>query len=142
VNILVHACRELEDRIHQADQKCHDILKELSRFEDHVYSEPLDWIKLRLQFITLQIMNLTVSLYKEHGEKGFVFVVLTKTALGVYWDKNKKFFRSRSSLNDGDMQIMSIEEGMAILTKLKNKVESGNFSEVIQWINQHAICIV
>jgi len=139
VNILINACHLLGESLLQVDQECGAMLEELYRFESDVSSEPPLWIKLRLNLIALQIMHSAVSLYEEHGDKGFVFVTLTETAIGVYWDKRKELFKSENSTNSTGMQLLSVEEGMAILTKLENEVESGSYSEVIAWINQHAI---
>jgi hypothetical protein len=87
-------------------------------------------------------MVLVASLYLQHGGKGFVFIALTETTLGVHWENNDKLLTSGNPLAGGRLHLLSVEEGMAIFKGLENKVESGSFSEAVDWINHYEICIV
>lgn len=139
MNILINACQSLGERLLQADRKCRVMLEKLSRFESDVSSKPPHWIKLRLEFIALQIMQSAVSLYEEHGGKGFVFVMLTETILKVHWEETDALLKNEDPTKPTKMRLLSVEEARAILTKLGNKVESGSFTEAIDWMNKHTI---
>jgi hypothetical protein len=142
VDALIIACHEIEERLLQADRECRLTLDELRVFEKYICSRPSFCIKIRLGLIALQTMVLVASLYLQHGWKGFVFVVLTETELGVHWEETDELLTSGNPLVGGGLHLLSVGEGMTIFKGLQNKAESGGFSEAVDWINHHEICIV
>ncbi len=139
MNNLINECHSLGEKLLQADRKYRVMLEKLSRFESDVSRKPPRWIKQRLEFIDLQIRLSAVSLSIKHGGKGVVFVMLMETSLKVHWEETDALLKNEDPTKPAKMRLLSVEDARDILTKLRNKVESGSFTEAIDWMNKHTI---
>lgn len=115
---------------------------DMNEFISIVSKLPAAMVKVRLTTIACQIMIQTSFLRKQHGEKGYVFVMVSSIVLGVHWaekeysTEDKNWFKSRGSL------IVSPETICIVVEHFIDQIDSGQWAKAVEWINRYEPSVV
>lgn len=135
MKLLVNACEVLEQELTQASQQYHAIQDKLDEFTTNISASPLLMVKSRLRLIISRILAHESSLYSYNNGKGFVYVMVTRTALAVCWEQKEYSQWHKDWFNARDIIIFSPHEAASMVEKIMSQLDSGDWADVVKWIN-------
>ncbi len=122
----------------EINNQCQGLRQDLAAFVNSVSTLPAAMVKVRLSVMSLQISMLTSRLHNMHDEKGVVFVMMTDTVLSVQWaEKEFSIEKAKENLRMAGYLTLSPEEITKVVEHLSDGIDSGQFAEAVEWINQY-----
>lgn len=127
----------LEQGLEEVSRQCKAVLTEFDEFESNMALQPVEIVGRRLYVIACWIASSVLARREEHHGKGYACVViLEKGELITWWVENKSIVANTSWWKAQGITILSIEESLDMISELVSELGSGNWSDVVSWINK------
>jgi hypothetical protein len=139
MNTFINTCNKIESELLQVKSKCQVMLQELTNFNDLTIHSLHIWTLSRLSYLALKIKTLEASLYLQHANAGLVYATLNEAFITVRWTEYTELLENKDLYKGGNTSFVSINNCFGIIGDLKSKVESGNLTEAIIWLNNHPV---
>ena len=128
----------LRNSLLEINNRCQSLRQDIAAFVNIVSTEPAAMVKIRLSVMSIQITMQASRLHNMHDEKGVVYVMMTNTVLGVYWaEKEFSIEKVKEDLKKKGYLILSLETIAKVFEHLADRIDSGQPTEAVEWINQY-----
>ncbi len=139
MTVLQDTCHRFERSLEVVGRQCETMLTDLHEFERTLDFKPVEIVSKRLIVIAWWVRNSALVLHEVHGGKGHVYVVMENGKLVPYWFKNKLTVADKKWWKAHGSPILSIEETINTIMRLQHDMASGNWADVVIWINRHGV---
>ena len=138
--MLQDICHRFERSLEEVSRQCETMLIDLDEFERTLDFKPVEIVGKRLIVIAWWVKSSALALYEAHGGKGCVYVVIMENGkLVPYWFENKFTVADKKWWKAHGSPILSIEEAINTIEGLQHDMASGNWVDVVSWINRHGV---
>ena len=140
MTVLQDICHRFERNLEEVSRQWKTILIDLDEFERTLDFKPVEIVGKRLFVIAWWVKSSALALYEAHGGNGYVSVVIMENGkLIPYWFENKLTVADKKWWKAHDCTILSIEETINTIKELQHDMASGNWADVVIWINRHGV---
>ncbi len=128
----------LRHNLLEINNQCQSLRQDIAEFVNIMSTLPAEMVKTRLSAMSILIEMQTSRLHDRHGEEGVVYFMMTDTLLSAQWaGKEFSIEKAKETLGREGYRILSPEEIVKMVEQLLDKVDSGQFAEAVEWINQY-----
>ena len=139
MTVLQDICHRFEQSLEEVSRQCETMLIDLDEFERTIVVKPVEIVGKRLLVIAYWITSSVLALYEEHGRKGYMCVVIMENGkLVPYWFENRRIVASKNWWKSQGLMMLSLQEALCIIQGLMDRLTSGNWVDVVSWINRHS----
>lgn len=132
----------LRDDLLGISKQCESLWKDIAQFVSIVSTLPAGMVKLRLTTMTYHIMTEAQKLSKQHHGKGYVFIMINNIAFGIHWVEKEYSAEDKEDFRRRGYLIVSPEAMAKVAEQLSEKVDSGQLTEAVIWLNQYELFII
>ena len=133
---------ELRHSLLEINNQCQSLRQNIAEFVNNVSTLPAEMVKKRLYTISIRIKMQTSQLHNSHDGKGVVFFMMEDTLLGIHWAENELSIKTQEDLKRKGYRILSPGEVVKMVEHLADGIDSGQFAEAVEWINQYEPSLV
>ncbi len=139
MTVLKDTCHRFERSLEEVSRQCETMLTDLHEVERTLDFKPVEIVSKRLIVIAWWVKSSALALHEVHSGKGHVYVVMDNGKLVPYWFKNKLSVEDKKWWKAHGSPILSIEETINTIMRLQHDMASGNWADVVIWINRHGV---
>lgn len=132
----------LRDDLLGISKQCESLRKDIAQFVSIVSTLPAEMVKLRLTTMTYHIMTEAQKLSKQHHGKGYVFIMISNIAFGIHWAEKEYSAEDKEDFRRRGYLIVSPEAMAKAAEQLSEKVDSGQLTEAVIWLNRYELFII
>ncbi|MFC2040682.1 hypothetical protein ACFLTW_05930 [Chloroflexota bacterium] len=133
--VLCHSLLEINNQ-------CQGLRKDIAEFVNNVSILPAAMVNIRLSVMSINISMLISQLYNSHDGKGVVYAMMSDALLRIYWAENEFPIEIKEDSKRKGYLILSPEEIAKMVEQLADGIDSGQFAEAVEWINQYEPSLV
>ncbi len=140
MTVLQDICHRFERSLEEVSRQCETMLIDLDEFERTLDFKPVEIVGKRLIVIAWWVKSSALALYEAHGGNGYVSVVIMENGkLVPHWFENKFTVADKKWWKAHGYTLLSIEETINTIKRLQHDLASGNWADVVSWINRHGV---
>ena len=132
----------LSNSLLEINNRCQSLRQDIAAFVNIVSTEPAAMVKRRLSVMSIQITMKASDLHSSHEWEGIVFVMMSDTGLSVHWAEKELSIKGKENLKMRGYLILSPEEIVKKTVYLSERIDSGQYAEVVEWINRYETSLV
>ena len=122
-----------------SDVSCQLILTNLNEFEEYLATYAAGCLRRKLDILGSRVNALAELRYEEHENQGYVCIFLSEAnGFSVYWVKEEAVVVDKAYFAQNGSKVLSVEEATDIILNMMNKLASGNWAEVLDWVKKYA----
>ncbi len=136
---LDESFRELKQVLGHVEHGCQIILTNLNDSEEYLATYAAGRLRRKLDILGSWINALAELRYKEHENRGYVCVFLSKAnGFKVFWVEREEIVADKDYYKRSGLTVLSVEEAIGIIIDMMNELSSGNWETVRDWVKKYA----
>jgi len=137
---LVDISHELKKTLVDVESRYQNMLGNMSQFDKLVTSYAYERLARKLHILRSWILVQAKALYMQHQDLGYVCVFLREAnGFRVLWVESEEIVADKAEYKQrSGVTVLSVEEANGIITDMMDKLTSGNWAEVLDWVKKYA----